>query len=61
MNEQYFDHKYMGYFRPTLWWRIKMAFFGKKIVERSGPITTVWYAHNGKLYLVNYRGGYDCK
>ena len=56
MNEQYFDHKYIGCFKPTLWWRIKMFFFGEKIVERSGRFVTVWYAYKGNLYLTEYRG-----
>ena len=55
MNEEYFDHKYIKYFKPTLWWKIKMWFVGKKIVERSGPIQAVWYAHEGNLYLVEYK------
>jgi hypothetical protein len=55
MNEAYFDHKYMGFYTPTIWWRIKMWFVGKRIVECSGPIITEWYAYKGKLYLTDYK------
>ena len=50
-----FDHKYMGFHKPTLWWRIKMWFVGEKIEEVSGGIVTKWYAYDGKLYLVEYK------
>ena len=55
MNNQYFDHKYMGLYKPTLWWRIKMFFVGEKIEECHGGIYTKWYAHDGKLYLTEYK------
>ena len=55
MNSQYFDHKYMGLYKPTLWWRIKMFFVGEKIEECHGGIYTKWYAHDGKLYLTEYK------
>ena len=55
MNKQYFDHKYMGYYKPTFWWRVKMFFFGEKIVECSGPIVTEWYAYKGMIYLTDYK------
>lgn len=54
MNEEFFDHKYMGFYQPSLWWRIKMMFVGKKIVEVSEGIVTEWYAHDGNLYLIKY-------
>jgi len=54
MNEKYFDYKYMGFYQPTLWWRIKMWFVGKRIVECSGRTITEWYAYKGKLYLTKY-------
>jgi len=44
----------MGFYQPTLWWRIKMWFVGKRIVECSGRIITEWYAYKGKLYLTRY-------
>ncbi len=59
MNEQYFDLKYMGLYKPSIWWKIKMMFVGKKIVEVSGPIYTEWYAHDGKLYLTEYSSLYS--
>lgn len=55
MNRQYFNHKYVGFHKPTLWWRIKMWFLGTRITEKSGPIVTVWYAYKGKLYLTEYK------
>ena len=54
MNEEYFKHEYQGFYQPSIWWRIKMWLFGKKIVEFSGPIVTEWYAYKGKLYLTKY-------
>lgn len=59
MNEQYFDHKYMGYYKPSIWWKIKMFFVGKKIVEIQWPLYTEWYAYKGKLYLTEYRTIYQ--
>ena len=56
MNEKYFDHEYMGFYKPTLWWRIKMWLLGERIVECSGSIVTIWYAYKGKLYLTDYKG-----
>jgi hypothetical protein len=53
--QELFDHKYMGFYKPTLWWRIKMFFVGKKIVEVSEGIVTEWYAHDGKIYLTEYK------
>ena len=55
MNEEFFDHKYMGFYKPSLWWRIKMMFVGKKIVEVSNGIVTKWYAYDGVLYLIEYK------
>ena len=49
MNEQYFDHKYIGYYTPSIWCKIKMFFVGKKIVEIQGPLYTEWYAYKGTL------------
>ncbi len=54
-KQELFDHKYMGFYKPTLWWRIKMFFVGKKIVEVSEGIVTEWYAHDGKIYLTEYK------
>jgi hypothetical protein len=53
--QELFDHKYMGFYKPTLWWRIKMFFVGKKIEQVSDGILTVWYTHNGKIYLTEYK------
>ena len=55
MNKEYFNHEYIGYYKPTLWWRIKMFFVGKKIIECSGLLITEWYIHDGKLYLTEYK------
>jgi hypothetical protein len=55
MNEEFFNYKYMGLYKPTLWWRIKMWFVGQKIVECSGGIYTEWYAYKGNLYLTEYK------
>ena len=59
MNEQYFDHKYIGYYTPSIWCKIKMFFVGKKIVEIQGPLYTEWYAYKGTLYLTEYRTIYQ--
>jgi len=53
--QELFDKKYMGFYKPTLWWRIKMFFVGKKIVEVSEGIVTEWYSHNGNIYLTEYK------
>ncbi len=55
MNEQYFKHEYMGFYNPSIWWKIKMFFLGEKIEEISWPLKTTWYAYEGKLYLTEYK------
>jgi hypothetical protein len=54
-HKELFGHKYMGFYTPSIWWRVKMWFVGKKIVECSGGVITEWYAHDGRLYLVKYK------
>ncbi len=55
MNEQYFDKEYIRNFDRTFWFMWKLRIFGKRIIEHSGPYKTVWYVHEGKLYLADYR------
>lgn len=52
MHEQYFRMETVHNFHPTLWERIKYRLFGERIVEHAGAVKMVWYAYNGKLYLV---------
>jgi hypothetical protein len=53
--DKIFSAKYMGFYEPSLWWRIKMWFVGEKIEEVSNGIYAEWYLHNGKLYLTKYK------
>jgi hypothetical protein len=53
--QELFDYKYMGFYKPSFWWHIKMWFVGKKIVECNNGIVAKWYAYDGKLYLTEYK------
>lgn len=54
MNEQYFQFPNKVTFNPSFWFMLKLRLFGKKITERHGPITAVWYLYKGVLYMTRY-------
>jgi len=54
MNEQYFKLPSKTTFDPSFWFMLKLRLFGKKITERHGQITAVWYLYNGVLYMTRY-------
>ena len=54
-QDEIFSAKYMGFYKPSLWWHIKMWFVGKRIVEVSNGIYTEWYLHNNVIYLTKYK------
>jgi len=54
MHEEYFGWPSVSTFNPSFWFMLKLRLFGRKLVERSGPFTAVWYAYKGKLYMTRY-------
>ena len=55
MNEQqYFQYPIKSAFNANFWVMLKLRLFGKKIVERKGETTAVWYLYKGVLYMTRY-------
>ena len=54
MNEQYLKFPIKNTFNPSFWFMLKLRLFGKKITERQGQITAVWYLYQGVLYMTRY-------
>ena len=54
MHEEYFGWESVSTFNPSFWFMLKLRLFGKRLEERSGLCTAVWYAYKGKLYMTRY-------
>jgi len=51
---EFHEKEFISYFHPSIWFKLKMFFFGNKHVERAGRYTMVVYEYKGKLYLTRY-------
>ncbi len=54
MHEEYFGWPSVTTIAPGFWFMLRLRLFGKKISERTGLVTAVWYAYKGKLHLTKY-------
>ena len=54
MHEEIFNMKLIPKIKPGFWFMFKLRFLGKKIIERHGTISAVFYVYKRKLYLTHY-------